>query len=234
MVRRRWNRHHTARYAHKWLLKRNGMCQSNVWRCARTPYRLSPYPIPPTSPDRPAPSAWPGMGATASALPGRPVHRVPEPLTGPEQHRPQRRHRDAFASPRIARRARRTVIRRERPEACEPHGVAGRQRAEHPASTAPTAASAAARPSSVPPGTCRISSDWVIRALLPAGPATIARSSGSRRHARAPCCRSRPCCVCPPAGVPERPGRPAPTRAASRGCTPDASPRARTRTPVWS
>ena len=132
MVRRRWNRHHTARYAHKWLLKRYGMCQSNVWRCARTPYRLSPYPIPPTSPDCPAPSAWPGMGATASALPGRPVHRVPEPLTGPEQHRPQRRHRDVFAGPRIARRARRTVIRRERPEACEPHGVAVRQRAEHP------------------------------------------------------------------------------------------------------
>ena len=45
MARRRWNRHHTARDAHKGLLKRYGMCQSNVWRCARTLFRLSPYPI---------------------------------------------------------------------------------------------------------------------------------------------------------------------------------------------
>ena len=41
---------------------------------------------------------------------------------------------------------------------------------------------------------------------------SIARSSGSRWHDREPRCRSRPRCACPPAGVPVRPGRPAPSR----------------------
>ena len=70
-------------------------------------------------------------------------------------------------------------------------------------------------------------------AYIPAGPATIAPSSASRWHALAPRCRSRPRFVCPAAGVPARPDRPARARDASRGCTPDASPRARTRAPAW-